>query len=126
MRLALTIVLSALLIGHAASAEPRGARPDVTVGAVLQGCRSFVATDGIARSAEAGFCNGLVDALLYLGEQLPPDFCYSVPLDVPRHQVVREIVEEIEQVYPSVKAHHFRALALEVLVYKWPCHHVGG
>ena len=124
MRPALTIVLAIVLgglaIGHAAAAEPR-TLPDVTVAAVLPGCRSLVATQGVPGSSEAAFCNGMIDALLYLGELLPPDFCYAVPADIPRHRVVEAIVEEIEQVYPSVKAQHFRALALDVLQYRWPC-----
>ncbi len=125
MRLALTIVLAVGLagsvIGHAALADPSGARLDVTVRAVLPGCRSLVASQGIPNSTEAAFCNGMIDALLYLGELLPPDYCYSVPLDIPRDRVVRAIVEEIEQVYPSIKEQHFRGLALEVLHHKWPC-----
>jgi hypothetical protein len=124
MRLALTIVLTGLAIGHAGLAEaPR--RLDVTVKAVLPGCRSLVATRGIPRSAEAAFCSGMIDALLYIGELLHPDYCYSVPLDMPRHQVVQAIVSEIEGVYPSVKAQHFRGLALEILHYRWPCRKVG-
>ena len=125
MRLALTIVLTGLAIGHAVLAETPGARLDVTVRAVLPGCRSLVATRGIATSTEAAFCSGMIDALLYIGELLPPDYCYSVPLDMPRHQVVQAIVGEIEEVYPSVKAQHFRGLALEILHYRWPCREVG-
>ncbi len=122
LRLALAVVLIGLADGHAALAGP-GARPNVTVEAVLPGCRSLVATQGIPTSAEAGFCSGLIDGLLYLGEQLPPDFCYAVPVDAPRVRIAAAIVEEIEAVYPSVKEHHFRALALEVLQYRWPCHY---
>ena len=66
----------------------------------------------------------MIDALLYLGELLPPDYCYAVPLNIPHHRFVEAIVDEIEQVYPSVKEQHFRALALDVLNYKWPCHYV--
>jgi hypothetical protein len=125
VRPALTIILAVGLagsvIGHAALADPPGARLDVTVRAVLPGCRSLVASQGIPNSTEAAFCNGMIDALLYLGELLPPDYCYSVPLDIPRDRVVRAIVEEIEKVYPSIKEQHFRGLALEVLHHKWPC-----
>lgn len=119
----LGLILSGLVLGHTALAEPADARPDPTVRAVLPGCRSLVAKHGVATSAEAGFCNGMIDGLLYLGEQLPPDFCYAVPVDTPRVRVAAAIVEEIEAVYPSVKEHHFRALALEVLQYRWPCHY---
>ena len=121
LTIVLTIVLAGLAIGHAALAEAPGKGPDVTVRAVLPGCRSLVATQGIPNSAEAAFCNGMIDALLYLGTLLPPDFCYAVPVDIPHHRVVQAIVEEIEEVYPSVKENHFRALALDVLQYKWPC-----
>lgn len=87
----------------------------------MPGCRSLVASQGIPNSPEAAFCGGMIDALLYLGELLPPDFCYAVPLDMPRDRVVRAIVEEIEPLYSSLKEQHFRALALDVLQYKWPC-----
>jgi hypothetical protein len=120
--LRLALVLAGLAIAHPALADPPAARPDVTVEAVLPGCRSLVVTQGVPTSAGAAFCSGLIDALLYLGAMLPPDFCYVVPLDVPHHRVVAAIVEEIEPLYPSVKGQHFRALALDVLEYKWPCH----
>jgi hypothetical protein len=122
MRLTLVAALAALTVGQAAAqGEPAAARPDPTVRAILPGCRSLVATQGIALSVEAALCNGLIDGLLYLGELLPPDFCYAVPVDTPRVRVVGAIVDEIEDVYPRVKEQHFRALALEVLQYKWPC-----
>jgi hypothetical protein len=113
-------------IRHVALAGPPGARPDVTVKAVLPGCRSLVATQGISRSSEAAFCNGMIDALLYLGELLPGDYCYAVPLDIARGRVVKAIVDEVEQAYTSVKEQHFRGLALEVLHDKWPCRDVRG
>jgi hypothetical protein len=115
------MVLIGLAMSHAALAEPPNARPDVTVRSVLPGCRSLVATRGIPSSAEAGFCSGMIDSLLYLGEVLPGGLCFAVPLEVPQHRVVQAIVQEIEAVYPSVKESHFRALALEVLQYRWPC-----
>jgi len=126
LRLALTIVLSDLAMGRAVLAAPADARLDASVQAVLPGCRLLVAAPEGPQSPEAAFCNGLVDALLYLGELLPPDFCYAVPLDIARVRLVEAIVGEIEPLMPSVKKLDFRALALEVLHYKWPCHHDGG
>jgi hypothetical protein len=122
MRLGLTIVLAGLAIGQAALAEAPPARPPVTVEAVLPGCRSLLATHGIPTTRDAGFCSGLIDGLLYLGAMIPADFCFVVPLRVPHDQVVAAIVEEIEPIYASVKQQHFRALAIDVLEYKWPCH----
>ncbi len=124
MRLTLTIVLTGLAIAHTGLAETP-TRIDVTVRGVLPGCRSLAATRGIARSTEGAFCSGMIDALLYIGELLPPDHCYSVPLDMPRHQVVQAIVSKIEGIYPSVKAQHFGGLALELLHDMWPCREVG-
>jgi hypothetical protein len=115
------LVLVGVATWNAAVAEPPPARPDVTVEAVLPGCRSLVETQGFATSAEAAFCSGLVDALLYLGVLLPPEFCYVVPLEIPHHRVVQAIVEEIDPIYPSVKEQHFRALVLDILEYRWPC-----
>jgi hypothetical protein len=117
-------LLVALAIAHAASAEPPPppARPAVTVEAILPGCRSLLATEGRPTTAEAGFCSGLIDGLLYLGAMIPADFCFVVPLDVPHHRVVAAIVAEIEPIYASVKLQHFKGLAIDVLEYKWPCH----
>jgi hypothetical protein len=121
MRLGLAIILARMALGQALAESPP-ARPAVTVEAVLPGCRSLVATEGIPASSEAGFCSGLIDGLLYLGAMIPADFCFVVPLDVPHYRIVAAIVEEIEPIYPSVKRQHFRALAIDVLEYKWPCH----
>lgn len=125
MRLVLTVAAAGLAIARAALADPPRARLDVTVAGVLPGCLSLIATQGIPRSQEAAFCNGMFDALLYLGELLPSDHCYAVPLDIPRDRVVQAIVQEVEQVYRSVEKQHFRGLALEVLHYRWPCHGSG-
>ncbi len=126
MRLDVTTILAAVLAGlasgQAALAKSPPARPAVTVEAVLPGCRSLVATEGVPTSSEAGFCSGLIDGLLYLGAMIPADFCFVVPPRVPHHRIVAAIVEEIEPIYASVKQQHFRALAIEVLEYKWPCH----
>ena len=121
VRLCLTIVLAGLAIGQAAPADVRPVRPPVTVEAVLPGCRSLVATQGVPTSSEAGFYSGLVDGLLYLGGMIPADFCFVVPPRVPHHKVVAAIVEEIEPIYGSVRLQHFRALAIEVLEHRWPC-----
>ena len=120
--LALLLVLAALAVARAASAEPTPTRPPVTVEAILPGCRSLLATEGVPTTAEAGFCSGLIDGLLYLGAMIPADFCFVVPSDVPHHRVVDAIVVEIEPIYASVKHQHFKALAIDVLEYKWPCH----
>lgn len=120
MRLTLIVILCGLVAGPA-FAEMPDARPDLTVRAVLPGCRSLLASQGMPASAEAGFCSGMIDSLLYLGPALPGDLCFSVPMDVPRLRVVEAIVEEVAAVYPSAKENHFRALAIEVLEYRWPC-----
>ena len=122
--LALVLVLAALAVAHTASAElpPTPARPAVTVEAILPGCRSLVAAEGVPTTAEAGFCSGVIDGLLYLGAMIPADFCFVVPADVPHHRVVAAILVEIEPIYASVKHQHFKGLAIDVLEYKWPCH----
>jgi hypothetical protein len=119
----LALLLVALAIARAASAEPPAppARPAVTIEAILPGCRSLLATEGVPTTAAAGFCGGLIDGLLYLGAMIPADFCFVVPANVPHHRVVAAIVAEIEPIYASVKLQHFKGLAIDVLEYKWPC-----
>jgi hypothetical protein len=117
------ITLCAIVQMPAAKSESARLPPDPTVKAVLPGCQSLADTKGVPATREAAFCSGMIDILLYLGEMLPSDFCYAVPIDVPRQQVVQAIVREIEGVYMTVANHHFRALALEVLQFNWPCHY---
>lgn len=119
----LMILLGSPALGQRAGADAAAAPVDPTVRSVLPGCRLLVATYGIPASGEAAFCSGLIDGLLYLGEVLPEDLCYAVPLDVPRLRVVSVIVDAIDGIYPAVKDQHFRALALDVLHYEWPCRH---
>lgn len=115
--------LAAALCGLAASAagETVPPRPDPTVHAVFPGCREIAETRGESRSDAAAFCNGAIDGVLYLGEMLPGDFCYAVPLDLPRHEVIAAIVREIEPILESVGNQNFLGLALDVLHWKWPC-----
>ena len=121
---ALLLVLAALAAAPDAGAEPprTPARPAVTVETILPGCRSLLAAEGVPTTAEAGFCSGLIDGLLYLGAMIPADFCFVVPPDIPHHRVVAAIVAEIESVYASVRLQHFKGLAIDVLEYKWPCY----
>jgi hypothetical protein len=121
VRFVLLSVWSVLMLLRSAAADIAGAIPDASAKAVLPGCRAILASSGTMASPEAAFCSGTVDALLYLGELLPADYRYCVPLDVPRHQVIQAIVREIEEVYPSVEKQLFKGLALEVLHFVWPC-----
>jgi hypothetical protein len=121
LRALLGPALCLVAMTQAASADLAGSAPDASAKAVLPGCRALVDTKGVAKSPEVEFCGGTIDALLYLGELLPQDYSYCVPLGLPRYQVVQAIVEEIEAVYPSVEKQLFKGLALEVLHYRWPC-----
>lgn len=122
VRFLVAVVLAGLGIGQASLADVPPARPPVTVEAILPGCRSLIATRGVPASPEAGFCSGLIDGLLYLGAMIPADFCFVVPPGIPHYRVVAAIVDEIEPIYWSVKKQHFRALAIDVLEHRWPCH----
>lgn len=116
---ALGVALCSLAAPAAGEGAPR--RPDPTVRAVFPGCREFAATRGESQLDIAAFCSGAIDGVLYLGEMLPDDFCYAVPLDLPRHEVIAEIVHEIEPILEAVGNQNFLGLALDVLHWKWPC-----
>lgn len=122
MRFLIALILALAIVGVAASrAESLPPTSESTASAMLPGCLEVVRSKGTADSPGARFCSGTIDVLLYLGELLPDDYSSCVPLDIPRHQVVQAVVDEIEPVYPSVHNQLFKGLALEVLHYRWPC-----
>lgn len=121
MRFLIVLILSLAVVAGASRAEPLHPPSESSVVAMLPGCLELVRSQGTAESPGARFCSGTIDVLLYLGELLPDDYSSCVPLDIPRHQVVAAVVDEIEAVYASVANHLFKGLALEVLHYRWPC-----
>jgi Rap1a immunity proteins len=114
-----TATLAALLglqsaWGHAQVLD----KPDPTVSAYLPGCRAYledVASEG------AGSCSGAIDALLYIGELLAPDYRFCVPLQVPRREVIAGIVEDIDALQPEANRQDFKGMVLSILRYRWPC-----
>ena len=95
--------------------------PDTSARAVLPGCRALVEARGAISSPGMAFCNGTVDALRYVGELLPEDYCYAVPISLPQHEVVATIVREIDAVYPTVERQLFKGLVVEIFHFHWPC-----
>jgi hypothetical protein len=104
------------------AADTLRSSPDATVSAVLPGCRALITTaPQVITSAEAAFCSGTVNALRYVGELLPEDYCYAVPLSLPDRDVVATLVREIGDVYATVERQLFKGLAIEILHFHWPC-----
>ena len=123
-RLVAFTFLSLVVLDGPCKAEPPllpSQAAEASVAAVLPGCLELARSRGTAQSPAARFCNGTIDVLLYLGELLPEDYSSCVPLDIPRHQVVQAVADEVEAVYPAVHNQLFKGLALEVLHYRWPC-----
>jgi hypothetical protein len=103
--------------GHAQALD----KPDPTVSAYLAGCRAFLEDVDSMESESAGQCSGGVDALLYIGELLPPDYRFCVPLQVPRREVIAGIVEDIDALQPEAARQDFKGMVLAILRYRWPC-----
>ena len=121
MKSLIALVLSLAALAGPCKAESPPPTSESSAAAMLPGCLELVRSKGTAESPGARFCSGTIDVLLYLGELLPEDYSSCVPLDIPRHQVVQAVIDEVEAVYPSVHNQLFKGLALEVLHYKWPC-----
>lgn len=127
MRRGTAAVLAALLGLHGAGADVQRAyaqaldKPDPTVGAYLPGCRSFLEHVDSIGSEGAGLCSGAVDALLYIGELLPADYRFCVPLRVTRHEIVASIVEDIDALQPEAARQDFKGMVLSILRFRWPC-----
>jgi hypothetical protein len=96
-------------------------KPEPSVTARLPGCRSFLEGADTKHAEGAGLCAGTVDALLYIGELLPADYRFCVPLRVPRHEVVAALVEDIDALRPEADRQDFKGIAMAILHYRWPC-----
>ena len=117
-----TFALAALLVLQAAPSHAQALdKPDPSVRAWLPGCRAFLENTEIRGSEGAGQCAGAVDALLYIGEVLPPDYRYCVPLRTPRGEIIATILEDIEAMRPEVDRQDFKGMVLAILRFHWPC-----
>jgi hypothetical protein len=122
MHLVATIALAALLVLMASESRAQALdKPDPSVSAWLPGCRAFLEHADATGSEGAGLCAGTVDALLYIGEVLMPDYSFCVPLRTPRREVIASIVEDIEALRPEVDRQDFKGMVLEILRFRWPC-----
>lgn len=117
-----TIALAALLVLQASVGRAQALdKPDPAVTAWLPGCRAFLQNTEAVGSEGAGQCAGAVDAMLYIGELLPEDFRYCVPLRTPRGEIIATILEDIEALRPEADRQDFKGMVLSILHFHWPC-----
>lgn len=116
------IALAALLVLQAAPSRAQALdKPDPSVRAWQPGCRGFLQHPESGGSEAAGLCAGAVDALLYIGEVLAPDYRFCVPLRTPRQEIISTILEDIEALRPEVDRQDFKGMVLGILRFHWPC-----
>lgn len=116
------IALAALIVLQAAPGRAQALdKPDPSVRAWLPGCRAFLEHPESGGSEAAGLCAGGVDALLYIGEVLEPDYRFCVPLRSPRQEIISTILEDIEALRPEVDRQDFKGMVLAILRFHWPC-----
>ncbi len=116
LALALLLVLQAQA-GRAQAVD----KPDPAVRAWLPGCQVFLAHPESVGSEAAGQCAGAVDALLYIGEVLEPDYRFCVPLRLSRQEIVSVIVKDIDAMRPEADRQDFKGMVLGILRFNWPC-----
>jgi len=122
LHIAAAIVLAALVVLQAAPSRAQAVdKPDPTVRAWLPGCRAFLEHPESGGSEAAGLCAGAVDALLYIGEVLEPDYRFCVPLRTPRQEIISTILEDIEALRPEADRQDFKGMVLAILRFHWPC-----
>lgn len=111
------------LLGLQATASRAQAldKPDPAVEAWLPGCRAFLEHAESMGPEGLGQCAGAVDALLYIGELLPPDYRYCVPLRTARREIIAAIVEDAEALRPEIDRQDFKGMVLAILRFRWPC-----
>lgn len=117
-----TIALAVLLILQASAGRAQAIdKPDPAVRSWLPGCRAFLENPESGGAEAAGLCAGAVDALLYIGEVLEPDYRFCVPLRIPRQEIVSAIVNDIEAMQPEADRQDFKGMVLGILRFRWPC-----
>jgi hypothetical protein len=110
-----TVALAALLVLQASAGRAQALdKPDPTVRAWLPGCRAFLEHPESGGSESAGLCAGAVDALLYIGEVLEPDYRFCVPLRTSRQEI-------ISTMRPEADRQDFKGMVLAILRFTWPC-----
>ena len=122
LHIAEAIALAALIVLQAAPSRAQALdKPDPSVRAWLPGCRGFLEHPESGGSEASGLCAGAVDALLYIGEVLEPDYRFCVPLRTPRQEIISTILEDIEALRPEVDRQDFKGMVLGILRFHWPC-----
>ena len=122
LHIAAAIVLAALVVLQAAPSRAQALdKPDPSVRAWLPGCRAFLEHPESGGSEASGLCAGAVDALLYIGEVLEPDYRFCVPLRTPRQEIISTILEDIEALRPEADRQDFKGMVLGILRFHWPC-----
>ena len=122
LHIAAAIVLAAPIVLQAAPSSAQALdKPDPQVRAWLPGCRAFLEHPESGGSEAAGLCAGAVDALLYIGEVLEPDYRFCVPLRTPRKEIISTILEDIEALRPEADRQDFKGMVLAILRFHWPC-----
>jgi hypothetical protein len=122
LHIAAAIALAALIVLQAAPSRAQALdKPDPSVRAWLPGCRGFLEHPESGGSEASGLCAGAVDALLYIGEVLEPDYRFCVPLRTPRQEIISTILEDIEALRPEVDRQDFKGMVLGILRFHWPC-----
>ena len=113
LHIAAAIALAALIVLQAAPSRAQALdKPDPSVRAWLPGCRGFLEHPESGGSEASGLCAGAVDALLYIGEVLEPDYRFCVPLRTPRQEIISTILEDIEALRPEVDRQDFKGMVL--------------
>ena len=116
------IALAVLLVLQASAGRAQALdKPDPSVKAWLPGCRVFLEHPESVGSEAAGLCAGAVDALLYIGEVLEPDYRFCVPLRTPRQEIISTIVANVEAMQPEADRQDFKGMVLGILRFTWPC-----
>ena len=117
-----TVALAVLLVLQASAGRAQALdKPDPSVRTWLPGCRVFLEHPESGGSEAAGLCAGAVDALLYIGEVLEPDYRFCVPLRISRQQIISTIVMNVEAMRPEADRQDFKGMVLAILRFNWPC-----
>ena len=105
------------------SVSPTAAQQGLSVREALPGCHAAIDDHATVadRIGTASRCNGIIEALISLGQLLPDHLQFCVPGTVRLHEVVRLITDDLEKQYALIEDRSFTISAVAVLHARWPC-----
>jgi|SRR6516225_4693814 hypothetical protein len=120
----ITKAMGTLIIAAALLSQDADAQSDRSASFFVPVCQSYLVSDSkddsLASLFHQGECQGIIDGLSFVSEELPPDFRSCLPAGVTNEQMVRAVLAYTER-HPHRMHEDFRGFVIDAWHEAWPC-----